>query len=60
MGTEVKKAAYNRSGAAKYLGMAENTLVKLLQSGEIKFIRVGRRILIPIKSLNEWLEKIPN
>lgn len=60
MGTEVKKAAYNRSEAAKYLGMAENTLVKLLQSGEIKFIRVGRRILIPIKSLNEWLEKIPN
>jgi hypothetical protein len=29
----------------------------LLQSGEIKSIRVGRAILVPISALHEWLAK---
>ena len=54
--TNIQKQAYNRKEAAVYLGMAENTFVKLLKSGEVKFIRVGRRVLIPIKALDEWLD----
>lgn len=58
--TNIQKQAYNRKEAAVYLGMAENTFVKLLKSGEVKFIRVGRRVLIPIKALDEWLESAGN
>lgn len=49
------KACYNRKEAAQYLGLAENTFVKLLNAGRIRCIRAGRRILIPKKALDDFL-----
>jgi excisionase family DNA binding protein len=57
MTTEVRKVTYNRKEAASYLGLAENTFVKLLNSGKVKYIRVGRRVLIPQQSLDRFLEE---
>lgn len=51
----IEKGVYNRKETAVYLGMAENTLLKLLNNGTIPHIRAGRRILVPIKALDEWL-----
>jgi len=53
----IEKGVYNRKETAVYLGMAENTLLKLLKNGTIPHIRTGRRILVPIKALDEWLIK---
>lgn len=55
MPKEIQKVAFNRKEGAAYLGLAENTFVKLLNSGTIKFTRVGRRILIPKQALDEFL-----
>lgn len=55
MMTDVTKAALNRKEAAQYLGLAENTLVKLMNAGKIKFVRAGRRILISPRALDEYL-----
>jgi excisionase family DNA binding protein len=57
MTSVIHKQGYNRKEAATYIGMAENTFMKLLNSGEVNFIRVGRRVIIPKKSLDAWLEK---
>lgn len=56
MTTDVIKVAYNRQEAAKYIGVAENTFVKLLNSGRIKYIKAGRRLIIPKKELDRFLE----
>ncbi|MDF2892068.1 MAG: Helix-turn-helix domain [Clostridia bacterium] len=56
MNTETQKLILNAKEAAEYLGIAKNTLAKLLNSGEIKFVRVDRRILITIEALNKWLQ----
>lgn len=53
----VEKSVYNRRETANYLGMAENTLLKLLNNGTIPHIRAGRRILVPKQALDEWLKK---
>ena len=51
----VEKQALNRKEAAAYLGMAQNTFVKLMESGRVHFVKVGRRILVPKTSLERFL-----
>jgi len=53
---EVQKATFNRKEAAAYLGVAENTFARLLSQGRIKYIRAGRRILIPKVAIDRFLE----
>ena len=55
MAQTVEKQAFNRKEAAAYLGMAENTFVKLMGSGRVHFVKVGRRILVPRTSLDSFL-----
>lgn len=50
-----EKCVLNRKEAAQYLGVAENTLAKLLTAGKIKFVRAGRRILIAREALDVYL-----
>lgn len=45
---------YRRNGAALLL---KNSLYKLLQSGEIQHIKVGRKYLIPKVYLLDFIEK---
>lgn len=52
---EITPQAFNRKEAAGYLGIAENTLVKLLNSGRIKCIHAGRRLIIPKRELDKFL-----
>jgi excisionase family DNA binding protein len=53
---EIQKATFNRKEAAAYLGIAENSLAKLLLGGRIRYIRAGRRILIPKVAIDRFLE----
>lgn len=56
MTIEIQPAAFNRKQAARYLGLSENTLVKLIQSGRVKQIKIDRRVIIAKAELDRFLE----
>ena len=41
---------------AKRLGIGRNTAYKAVKRAEIPSVRIGRRILVPSKALDKWLE----
>ena len=43
--------------AMDYLGIGENTLYKLLKSGELGAFRIGRIWKIPYKEINKYIDK---
>ena len=43
--------------AAAMLGMSRTASYQRLRSGEIKRVKSGKITLIPLRSLNEWLER---
>lgn len=51
------KAAFNRGEAAAYIGVSENTLVKLFQEGKVTFQKVGRRVIVSKGELDKFLQK---
>lgn len=56
-GTTIAKAALNvwpELGEA--LGVGRNTAYGLVNSGRIRSVRVGRRILVPTSAVDEFLE----
>lgn len=46
-----------KSKAADMCGLCPNVFQRLLDEGDIKTIRVGRRVLIPIKELERWIDR---
>ena len=42
--------------AARLTGLSQSTLVRLIDRGEISFVRVGRRRLVKYDHLREWVE----
>ena len=51
----INKAAFNRKEASQYLGVSENTFVKLLQSGRIRHVTIGKRVLVAKAELDRFL-----
>ncbi len=47
----------NRREAAQMLGISERLLWTLTNAGEVPHIRLGARVLYPVKALNEWIEE---
>lgn len=43
--------------AAKVLKIGRTTMYRLLQSGNIQHLKVGRKIIIPSKYLQEFIEQ---
>lgn len=43
--------------AAQYLGIGRNRIYDLLHEGKLPAVRLGKNYRIPIKSLDEWLDK---
>jgi len=41
---------------SKRIGIGRNTAYEAVKRGEVPSIKIGRRILVPIKALNNWLE----
>jgi len=54
----VERQAFTRKDAAAYLGLAENTLRKLLDSGEVPYTVFGNRLIIPKAGLDNYLSRI--
>ena len=43
--------------AAKMLGVSRPTMYQLIRREDFPAARIGGRVLIPVKQLEEWLEK---
>lgn len=52
---DVERLAVSVSEAAESIGVSERFVWKLMQRGEMPHRRVGRRVLIPVDRLREWL-----
>ncbi len=48
------------SEASKRLGLGRTKFYALLKANQIPHLRVGRRILIPVKELEKWLHEQSN
>ena len=56
MEVKYEKKTYSIAEAAKVLGVSEPTLYREARCGNVPCVKIGRRYLIPIKALNEWLD----
>ncbi len=52
---ETDRLALSIEDAAEYTGIGRNTLRKLVEWEKLPILRVGRKILIPTKRLDEFL-----
>ncbi len=51
------KTVFNASEACGYMGVCWNSLKKLINEGEIRAIRIGKRYLIPKESLDNFINQ---
>lgn len=49
------KVVYTPSEIKSLLGIGKNEVYKLIRTGEIKSIKVGRKLLVPKQSFYDWL-----
>jgi excisionase family DNA binding protein len=54
-----QKLAYSPKEAAELLGLHLNTIRKHIQAGNIPAKKLGQRILIPARALEDWLQNNP-
>lgn len=47
---------YSVSAAAKHLGVSLKTMWRLINSRQISFIKINRRILISTDAMNEFIQ----
>ena len=43
--------------AARRCGLSDSLLYYLIQQGQFPHLRVRRRILVPVKAMEEWIEQ---
>ena len=53
----MEKILMRPTEVAQMLSIGKSTIYELLATGDIRSIRIGRSIRIPVKWLNEWVEK---
>lgn len=51
-------AALSRIDSSRYLGVSLSTLDKLLREEKIKRLHIGRRVLIRLESLDNYLKSL--
>jgi len=52
-----ERLTYDVKTAAKLLGLSKNSAYQACLKGEIPCLRIGKRILIPVASLNRMLSE---
>jgi len=53
----MEKIAYNVAELAEVLGVCRSVAYELVQREDFPTIRIGRRIVVRVDSLNAWLEQ---
>ena len=56
----MKKLAYSVPEAAQMIGLGRTKMFELIATGEVASIKVGRRTLVPIESLRNFVENLPS
>ena len=51
----MEKQTYTVDEVAAILGIGRNIAYRGVKNGEIPSIKIGKRILVPIKAFEEWL-----
>lgn len=54
--TSVKPLVYKPEDAMILLSVGRCKIYELIRSGELKTVRVGKKYLVPMKSIEEFLE----
>jgi excisionase family DNA binding protein len=44
--------------AAQLVGLSRSTLFELIASGDLRPVRIGRALRIPVRELREWAERM--
>lgn len=52
----MEKCTMTPEELAAYLGIGRSSVYKLIGEKQFATVRIGRRILIPIKNVNSWLD----
>ncbi len=55
--SESQKRLLSQKGAAEYLGVSYWTLRDLNFQGVLPYLKIGRRILLDIKDLDDYIQK---
>jgi excisionase family DNA binding protein len=56
MPNTITPLAYSVEDAAKQLSVSAQSIRRLIERGELKARRAGRRVLVPKNELERWLE----
>jgi excisionase family DNA binding protein len=56
MEDHVKALTMDVASAARALGLGRNLMYELVLSGRVRSLKIGRRRLIPVSALEEFLE----
>jgi excisionase family DNA binding protein len=48
----------SRDEAMKIVGIGRTKFNELVHAGDIKILRIGRRVLVPIEPLRAWLKSL--
>lgn len=51
----VPRLALTIAQAAEAVGLSGRTLEELIRTGALRPVRVGRRVLLPVRELERWL-----
>lgn len=57
MKNEKNKGCLSVEEVANYLGCGRSTAYELVRKQDFPTIRLGRRIIVPLTALQEWLQK---
>ena len=55
----MKPLAVSVEEAGRLVGLSKHTIRKYIRQGLIDAVRVGRRVLVPVASLERLLERVP-
>lgn len=51
----MEKMTISAAETARRLGIRDDTVIWMLECGDIPALRIGRNWLVPVKALEEWL-----
>lgn len=49
--------AVNADELGKLIGLSTDTIYTLKSQGRIPYIKIGRRVLFPVKAIRKWLDE---